>query len=275
MKWDGHTHTQFCAHGSGDPTALMVERAIALGFERYSIVEHAPIPLGVIDQPIGSREFGLLMDELPDYIQHVKDLKTTYGVDIEIRSGLEIDYFPGFEGFTRALLNDIGSELDEVILSLHFLPTEHGFLSLDHSPQHFAEGLLETCGDIGSVHYLYWSTLRQMVTVDFTLPSTRRIGHIGLINKYIKKFTLPFPDRKRNTPDESLFRLIKTNGWAIDFNVSGLSQQYCQDVYLSKEMLDWCRKLDINLVYGSDAHGVDAVGRYYQLYERLVSCQTD
>ena len=29
IKWDGHTHSELCKHGSGDKTALMIEKAIA------------------------------------------------------------------------------------------------------------------------------------------------------------------------------------------------------------------------------------------------------
>ena len=46
IRWDGHTHTEMCPHGSGDSTAAMVEKAIRLGFTDYSITEHAPLPTG-------------------------------------------------------------------------------------------------------------------------------------------------------------------------------------------------------------------------------------
>ena len=37
MKWDGHTHTKFCYHGSNAAEELYIDRAIELGFERYTI----------------------------------------------------------------------------------------------------------------------------------------------------------------------------------------------------------------------------------------------
>ena len=46
MKMDGHTHTQLCAHGSGEKTEKMIEKAIRLGFTDYCITEHAPLPAG-------------------------------------------------------------------------------------------------------------------------------------------------------------------------------------------------------------------------------------
>ena len=34
---DGHVHTELCPHGSGDRTAMMIEKAIELRIERYAL----------------------------------------------------------------------------------------------------------------------------------------------------------------------------------------------------------------------------------------------
>ncbi len=44
MKRDGHTHTEFCPHGSGEDVELFILKAIKLGFTEYSITEHNPLP---------------------------------------------------------------------------------------------------------------------------------------------------------------------------------------------------------------------------------------
>ncbi len=46
IKREGHSHTEFCPHGSGDDVELMIQKAIRLGFKEYSITEHAPLPAG-------------------------------------------------------------------------------------------------------------------------------------------------------------------------------------------------------------------------------------
>ena len=43
---DGHVHTELCPHGSGDRTALMIEKAIELRIEKVCLTEHAPLPAG-------------------------------------------------------------------------------------------------------------------------------------------------------------------------------------------------------------------------------------
>ena len=41
---DGHVHTELCPHGSGDRTAMMIEKAIELRIEKVCLTEHAPLP---------------------------------------------------------------------------------------------------------------------------------------------------------------------------------------------------------------------------------------
>ena len=71
MKMDGHTHTQLCAHGSGEKTEKMIEKAIRLGFTDYCITEHAPLPAGFETSYEGPREgyetASLGFDQLEEY----------------------------------------------------------------------------------------------------------------------------------------------------------------------------------------------------------------
>jgi len=266
MKWDGHTHSQFCRHGSADNTALMVEKAIKLGFERYSIVEHAPLPDGIIDDPETRLDFGLDWEELESYFQHMDDLKKIYGDRIEIMSGLEVDFLAGQESYTTELLTECFEKLDDVILSLHFLPGKDGFEPLDYKPEVFESKLLSYYGSIDNVHLAYWEAVEGMIDTNLKLPVTKRIGHLGLINKYAGRFQKTSARVTSNDFFEPLFKKIKSKGWALDFNVAGLKQKWYQDIYFTTPMQFWIRKLNIELVYGSDAHGVEAVGQYYDQF---------
>ncbi len=266
MKWDGHTHSQFCRHGSVLNTALMVEQAIKLGFERYSIVEHAPLPDGIIDDPEIRLDFGLIWEELQAYFQHMDDLKKIYGDRIEILTGLEIDFLAGHEIFTNDLLTEFSGKLDDVILSLHFLTGKDGFEPLDYQTEVFETKILSYYGSIDDVHLAYWEAVERMIDTDLKLPPLKRIGHLGLINKFAGRFQ-ETSDRFTSIDFfEPLFKKIKLKGWALDFNVAGLKQKWYQNIYFTIPMQFWIRKLNIDLVYGSDAHGVDAVGQYYDQF---------
>lgn len=56
MKREGHTHTEFCPHGSGEDVELFIIKAIELGFTEYSITEHNPLPTRFINQASGAKE---------------------------------------------------------------------------------------------------------------------------------------------------------------------------------------------------------------------------
>ena len=101
MKMDGHTHTQLCAHGSGEKTEKMIEKAIRLGFTDYCITEHAPLPAGFETSYEGPREgyetASLDFDQLEEYFEHAECLKERFKGKINVHIGFETDYLPGFE----------------------------------------------------------------------------------------------------------------------------------------------------------------------------------
>ena len=85
MKMDGHTHTQLCAHGSG---------------ENYCITEHAPLPAGFETSYEGPGEgyetASLGFDQLEEYFEHAECLKERFKGKINVHIGFETDYLPGF-----------------------------------------------------------------------------------------------------------------------------------------------------------------------------------
>lgn len=266
LKWDSHTHTKFCRHGAADETALMVEKAIDFGFNMYSITEHAPLPVEVIPDPDFRMELSLLPSEVDDYFLHIDELKTVYCDTIDILTGFEIDFLPGYEDYTFEFINSYESKLDDLIISLHFMEGMDGLRSIDYTPDDFNQGLLNFYGSIDSVHIAYWETIKKLLKIDFGFEKSRRIGHIGLINKFANK--LPSISTYLNSIEffEEIFTLVKSNGWKLEFNAAGMTKGYNGNAYLTDPMLYWCKKLDIEIIYGSDAHGVEMVGRYYDNY---------
>ncbi|MEE6692352.1 histidinol-phosphatase HisJ [Lactiplantibacillus plantarum] len=112
MLMDGHTHTELCPHGSGEATEKMIQRAIQLGFQRYCITEHAPLPPAFRDQyegtPAGYTEASLRENQVADYLALANGLKTKYAGQIEISVGFEVDFLPEHVAWTRDFLNTYG-----------------------------------------------------------------------------------------------------------------------------------------------------------------------
>ncbi|MBU3914295.1 histidinol-phosphatase HisJ [bacterium] len=265
-KWDGHTHSEFCKHGSGEKTSYLVERAIELGFNKYSITEHAPLPIDLFGNSEIAQEFTLLQDELENYLEHLVELKKQYERQIEILIGLEIDFVSGYEDYTSQLLKKYKTKLDDLIVSLHFIPGKHGITPVDYSIEAFQTELLDHYGSVDKVHDAYWETMEKLILTELDFGKTKRIGHFGLINKYKLHFPLSAPDHFSQAYFKNMFYLIKKHNWHLDYNVAGLRKKHCQDVYLTEPMLFWCKKLGIEMIYGSDAHDVKSIGANYDLY---------
>ena len=268
-KWDGHTHSGMCRHGDGDRTATMVEKAIEAGFTHYSITEHAPLPDDFFPTETLLGEFGLLRRELPDYFDLIRDLKRLYGNRIRIYCGLEFDYLRGQESFTRDLIASCENELDEFLLSIHFMEGKKGFCCIDFTPEDFGAGLVRHHGGADRVHDIYWSLVEAMVSEKWHASLPVRIGHLGLIDKYVGKYPLKDRDRYGTSYFENLFRRIKGQGYGLDVNAAGLDIKTCGEIYFTVPMRHWSEKLNIELVYGSDAHGARRVGRYYDTVQSI------
>lgn len=52
--------------------------------------------------------------------------------------------------------------------------------------------------------------------------------------------------------------------YEVDLSMSGLFKEHCRQQYPSKWVIQECVNRGIGLVYGSDAHAVDHVGRGYE-----------
>lgn len=273
QKWEGHTHSEYCQHGSGDKTALMIEKAIELGFKRYSITEHAPLPEGIV-QNSDRREFGLLPEEMEDYFDHINDLKRKFGQKIDIRAGLEVDFFSDHLSYTKELIEFWADKLEDIIVSIHFIKGKDNYSPIDYNADIFYKELVKYWGSVYEVHQQYWNSVRDLVKSKITSMKTKRIGHIGLINKYQNKYPLLPPETTKSNFEslfQELFYSIKQEGWALDFNVSGLSKQDCQEVYFTDAMFRFTQQFKIDLVYGSDAHCIQRVGNSYADYEKRIS----
>ncbi|MDH5559248.1 MAG: histidinol-phosphatase HisJ [Deltaproteobacteria bacterium] len=275
LKWDGHTHSEFCKHGKADKTEEMIKRAIDLGFEKYSVTEHAPLPEGaVLDQQL-VEEYALDHRELQSYFEHVGALKEKYKKQIQILCGLEVDYLLGWEDYTRDLLEKNRQQLDECILSLHFLTGNGGLRCVDWNPEDLQDGLIKYYGSIQKTHLAYWNTLQKMLTVDFNFDKNIRIGHMGLINIFQKHFSYNLTPELLAPIFEKTFQLIHTKNYQVDYNVSGKRKSYCKEVYVSDAMLLLCEKYNIPVIYGSDAHAIEQVGMDYSYYEKTFAAQLE
>lgn len=272
LKKDGHTHTEFCPHGSGEEAELLIQKAIRLGFTEYSITEHNPLPKSFIDHSSGSREAvltgGMNENNVENYLKKMNFLKHKYKSDIKINVGFEIDYLQGFENWTIDFLNEYGKQIDDSILSLHFQLGNGGLRAIDFSPEDFNNGLVKYFGSFQKAQENYFSTYLEMVNSDLGLYKPKRMGHLTLCQKFQSAFL-----KEKTDISEKSFLLIeqildsgKEKGYELDYNTAGLFKEYCKETYPTSQIMDIVKTKEIPFVYGSDSHGMKDVGRGYDVF---------
>ncbi|MFD1952786.1 histidinol-phosphatase HisJ [Paenibacillus thailandensis] len=274
VRRDGHTHTHFCYHGSGDHAELYVNRAAELGFGTYSLTEHPPLPEELTSRiPNGQAlidELAMPMERLDDYLRMAEELKTKYSDRIKLLVGLEVDYIPGMEAWTKELLDRCGSRLEDGVLSVHFLPGRGGWRCVDYTADDFKEGLVDYYGSVERVYQAYYEAVEQSIEADLGPYKPKRLGHLTLIHKYKDAVTPADPD----CCNDAILRILdkaQAKGMELDVNLAGLFQPLCKEVYPPEWILREAVKRGIPLVYGSDSHSPAHVGRGYDVFERLMA----
>lgn len=86
QNFNYHSHTSRCGHAAGEDEAY-VQYAIENGYQYMGFSDHAPYT--GIHTPVERMDKA----DLPGYIESVKALQKKYADQIEIRIGLEFEYF--------------------------------------------------------------------------------------------------------------------------------------------------------------------------------------
>jgi histidinol-phosphatase (PHP family) len=262
---DKHVHTQYCPHGSTDTVELYIEQALKLNYQEISFTEHAPLPINFTD-PAPDKDSAMNLENLPSYLNELQKVKAYYASVIKINIGFEIDYIEGFEKETKEFLSEFGSQLDDSILSVHFLKHQDTYYCMDFSEGEF-QRMIEVFGGLPCIYDSYFTTLLKSITCDLGPYKPRRIGHITLVEKFKKRFPHPVPILEYVNP---ILEQVAQKGYELDYNGAGFVKPLCEDSYppLSVAMEAYKRK--IPLVYGSDAHTAKGLAQGYQLIEKTL-----
>ena len=116
MNYNYHTHTRWCDHATGEPNEY-IERAIQNGIKYMGFSEHAPYEF-----PDGFRShYRVAVEKASEYVTEIKKLALNY--DIEIKVGLEMEYYPSH--FEKMLEIAKNSGAEYLILGQHYIYEEH------------------------------------------------------------------------------------------------------------------------------------------------------
>ena len=235
---DYHNHTARCGHAEGTMEQY-VERAIELGLAEIGFSDH----LFLYFLPVDRRDPTLAMreEQLPEYVESVLEIQNKYSSRIQVRLGLEADYFPGQEDELREILKPY--PWDYVYGSVHFLG-DWGF----DDPRH-----IDRYGqwDIDELYHHYFDHVKAAAGSGIFDV----MGHLDLVKKFGHR-------PKSDTTDlySSVAGVLRDAGVAVEVSTAGLRKPV-GEIYPGPLLLAECARQGIPVTLASDAHKPSEVGK--------------
>jgi histidinol-phosphatase (PHP family) len=244
MKSDLHTHTYLCKHADGTAEEY-IQKAVEYGFELIGCTDHAPMP----DNYDAQHRMTLEQFE-NEYKPTVLALRDRFKGSIDVKFGVESDFFPGTEDWVRDFHD--ANDFDYIIGSVHYLG-EWGF----DNPVFVHRYDEQNVDEIYERYFEHIARSARSGLFDI-------IGHCDLVKKFGHRPQKNMEDIIRET-----LKAVKSADVVIEINTSGLRKPV-QEVYPGEHILMIASELGIPLTLGSDAHTPGDVGRDFEHGRELI-----
>jgi histidinol-phosphatase (PHP family) len=239
---DYHLHTRLCKHATGE-IGDYIETAIQSGLKEICFTDHIPLPL---DFDCAHR---MTRNEMDLYLKWIERARIDYP-QIEILTGIEADYYEGFENYLDQFLASYN--FDIVIMSVHYVKqwSDGNWVFNYHFPDK----------TISRVYEEYLDTMiKGIKTGLFDIA-----GHVDIIKRNRISLLKVLPEKVA----EVLGALKKAN-MAIEINSSGFRKD-AGECYPGVDWLSEIRKVDLPVTVGSDAHSPEQVAfRFDEVYRQI------
>ena len=247
IKYNYHTHTTF-SDGKNTPEE-MIEGAIALGFEKIGISDHALTTF--------HPNWSIRQEKLRDYVETLCRLKEIYADRIQVYVGLEQD----------ALAVPVPEGLDYYLGSVHWLRKDGRYIELDHTQEILRDAVRDYYGgDPDGLAEDYF----ELVGAYAEDPNVAFIGHFDLITKFDEinePLFLPTP-RYTAAWQKAAKKLIEA-GKIFEINTGAISRKKRVTPYPSEEILQFWGEHGAKVIVCSDSHAVDSLNCAYDQAEAL------
>lgn len=233
MLYESHCHTPLCKHAEGTPEeyAAMAEKR---GLKGIVFTCHCPLPDGFAE---GVR---MAPEEFDTYVAMVARAREAFAGRVDVRLGLESDFYPGVEPWLKELHARV--PLNHVLGSVHYQMSDYRALYYR--------------GDLAAYQELYYEHLA--LSAESGLFDT--LAHPDLIkNEKPKQWDF---EAVRPWAARALDRIAAT-GVAMELNTSGLFKAF-PEMNPSPAQLVMMRERGIPVVVGADAHTPLRVGDGYE-----------
>ena len=232
LLYESHCHTPLCKHAFGEPEEYAAV-ALARGFKGITFTCHSPLPDGF------SPNVRMAPGQFDDYIGMIAATREAFAGRLDVRLGLESDFYPGVEPWLEKLHARV--PLSHVLGSIHYQVADYRKLFYT--------------GDVFSYQKLYFEHLA--LSAESGLFDT--LAHPDLI----KNESPADWDFQRLCPiiERALDRIAAT-GVAMELNTSGV-QKDLPEMNPSPSQLALMHERGIPVVIGADAHVPERVGDGY------------
>lgn len=233
LLYESHMHTTLCRHARGEVEEYAAH-AEKRGLKGIVVTCHNPLPDGLAQ---GSRMYP---DQWEKYLELIERARAAWAGRVDVRAGLEADYFPGLEPFIEKQTSSA--------------PLHHVLGSVHPHIRDYRERYYE--GDDFAYQKLYFHHLAQ--AAETGLYDT--LAHPDLIKNSVSEswnIDLIFSDVQR-----ALDRIAATET-AMELNTSGLNK-VVPEMNPGPQILRAMREREIPVVLGADAHIPQRVAADYE-----------
>ena len=232
VLYESHCHTPLCKHAFGEPDEYAAV-ALARGFKGITFTCHCPLPNGY------SASVRMAPEQFDDYVAMIAATRAAFAGRLDVRLGLESDFYPGVEPWLEKLHARV--PLSHVLGSIHYQVS-------DYRKMYFT-------GDVKLYQQLYYEHLA--LSAESGLFDT--LAHPDLIkNESPAEWDFA---RMRPCIERALDRIAAT-GVAMELNTSGV-QKALPEMNPSPSQLALMRERGIPVAIGADAHVPERVGDGY------------
>lgn len=233
LLYESHCHTPLCHHAIGEPDEYAAV-ALRRGFKGITFTCHCPLPDGF------SARVRMAPEQFDDYVAMIHATRDRFDGRLDVRLGIESDYYPGVEPWLEKLHARV--PLSHVLGSIHYQVSDY-------------RNLYYT-GDVRAYQELYFDHLAR--SAESGLFDT--LAHPDLIkNESVADWDF---ERLREIIARALDRIAAT-GVAMELNTSGVLKLY-PEMNPSPAMLAMMHERGIPVVIGADAHDPKRVGDGYE-----------
>ena len=228
---DYHIHTNFSDGKDSYMHYLEVARKkdlAEIGFSDHITLEPVDWCVKEIDYPV-MRE-------------NLKNLCDNFSEDVQVRFGLEVDFFNGREEEIKQVISYF--PVDYVIGSVHFID---GW-NFDSDTSLYGKW---TNNELYQKYFKLIQEAAKSGLFDI-------IGHFDLIKKM-----QCWPETDQTPLYEETLKIIKEANIVIELNTSGLDHP-CNDFFPQREILQMAGKIGIPITLSSDAHQPMQVARHFE-----------